>query len=160
MTHCAMYQGYEAVGQLAWPPVRSAKSVGARCRDQYWIGAIDVWLGPLQVLDLRQIVDHDVWTRRIPRQVVLVIVLGRIEGLVQLDTGNDRRLEDGRLPELVDVGLRDPGLLGAGRKDRRAVLRAYVRALAIELGRIVGHGEVNLQELGVADHLRIEGDLH
>ena len=45
-------------------------------------------------------------------------------------------------------------------EDRRAILRPGIRALPIELGRIVDHREENLQQPSVADLARVVGNLH
>ena len=128
-------------------------------RHKHRIRAVDVWLATFQPVDLRQIVDHDVRTAWVSREIVLVIVFGRIERLVRLNASDDRRLEDGRLLELVDVGFRDTPLLESCRKDRRPVLSAHVRSLSVEFGRIVCHREVNLQQAAVTDQLGIKADL-
>ena len=65
-----------------------------------------------------------------------------------------------RRVELREVGFGDTRLFGRGRKNRRAVLRADVRPLPIELGGIVRDGEVNLQDLAIRDLARVEGDLY
>ena len=80
-----------------------------------------------------------------------MILLGRIESAVRLDSGNDVGLERVRLVELGDVGPRDLHLLGVDGKNRRAVLRAGIRSLPIELGRIMRHREIDLQDVPVAD---------
>ena len=56
-----------------------------------------------------------------------MIVLGGIKRLLRLDRRDDGAFKDLRLIELSDIGLRDFGLLGILRKDRRTVLRAGVR---------------------------------
>ena len=45
----------------------------------------------LQVRDLRQVVVDDVGIGRVERQEILMIVLGRVEGLERLQRGDDRR---------------------------------------------------------------------
>src|SRR6185312_17193684 len=45
-------------------------------------------------------------------------------------------------------------------KDRRAITRADIGALAIDLGRIMRHREIDLQDAAIGDAMRIEGDLH
>jgi len=66
-----------------------------------------------------------------------MIVLGAIECPARFDRGDDGRFEHVRGIELGDVGLRHPRLLIVRRENRRAILRAFVRALAVELGRIM-----------------------
>ena len=70
-----------------------------------------------------------------------MIVLGRVKGLERLERGDDRSRKQLRLVEFGDVALRDLLLLVVGDEDRRAVLRALVRPLVVQLGRIVGDGE-------------------
>jgi hypothetical protein len=87
-----------------------------------------------------------------------VVILGRIEFQIRLDLGNDGGIVDVRLVELGDIGLGDTRLLGAGREDRRAILDAVVRTLAVELGRIMGDREINLEDAPVADLVGVEAD--
>src|SRR5271170_7196399 len=134
-------------------------SVRAGRRDEHRIGAIGLWKVALQLLDLRQVVDDDVGVARILRQKILMIGLGRIEGPAGLDGGDDRGVERMRLVELGDIGLGDLCLLRAGREDRRAILRAGVRPLAVELGRVMRDREIDLQDAAVADAAGIKGDL-
>src|SRR5258708_20469200 len=91
-------------------------------------------------------------------QVLLVVVLGSVEGGRRDDLGDDRAAEG---PPALQLPLRVQGrrlLLGIVKEDRRAVLRADVRSLAIR-----GRGIVILPEdpqqvlvggaLGVVLHL-------
>ena len=73
--------------------------------------------------------------------------------------GDDRPPERLRRAELGDIGIGDFLLLRIGREDRGSVLRADIRSLPVQLRRIVRHGEEYLQELAIADSLRIVGDL-
>ena len=98
--------------------------------------------------------------RRVQRQVVLMVVLRRIERPPRLDGGDDLPVEHPRLAELVDVGLRHLRLRRILRKDRRAILRARVRPLPVQLRRIVRHREIDLQQLAIADLFRIERHRH
>jgi hypothetical protein len=123
------------------------------------IPAIDLAEQPLQVVDLRQIVDDDVRVAGIVHEEVLVVGLGREEGLVHLDFGDDGGVKDAGLVELADIGLGGIGLCGAGREDRRPVLRADIRPLAVQLGRVVRDREEDLQQLPIADLLWVEGHL-
>ena len=65
-----------------------------------------------------------------------------------------------RRVELRDVVLRDLRLLCALRKNLRAILRAAVRALTVELRRVVRDREIDLQDLAVGHLMRVEGHLH
>src|SRR3954454_5586281 len=122
-------------------------------------GAVGVREKLLERFDLRQVVGGDVGVVGVQRQEILMVVLGRVEGAGRLDAGGYRPVVDVGLIELRDVGPGDPLLLRAGREQRRAVLRADVRALAIALGRVVSDGEVDLQDTAVADPARVVGDL-
>ena len=73
---------------------------------------------PLQFIDLGQIVDDDVGAVRVQREVILVIGLGRIEGLERLDRRCDGSAKRVRPIELIDVALRDACLIRICRKDR------------------------------------------
>ena len=101
------------------------------------------------MLDLGQIVDDDVRVAGIPCQEVLMVILGRVEGPIGLDLRDDRRVEDACLIELSDIALGDPRLLRIRREDRRSILGADIGPLAIELGRIMGDREINLQDAAV-----------
>src|SRR5262249_60947808 len=73
---------------------------------------------------------------------------------------HDRPLVDARLVELRDVVLRDLLLRFALRENLRAILRAGVGPLAVELRRIVRDGEVDLQDLAVGDFAPVERHAH
>ena len=92
---------------------------------------IDVGIGTLEIVDLREIVDHDVGVGRVQHQKVLMILLRGVEALERLDLGDDRRVEQAGLVELIDIRLGDLGLLGVLREDGGAILRAGIRALAM-----------------------------
>ncbi len=93
-------------------------------------------------------------------QEILVVVLRRIETFQRLDAGDDGRAEDVLPGQLLDVGLGDALLGRGGEEDLRAVAGTRVGTLAVELGGVVGDGEVEPQQLPVGDALRVEGDLH
>src|SRR5260370_41725331 len=97
---------------------------------------------------------------RMPREERLMIVLRRVELTIRLDLCHDGSVEDARLIELPNIGLGTPRLLRIRRKDGRAVLRADIRTLAIELGRIMGDREVDLQDSSIADLAGIKCDPH
>src|SRR5215475_10423657 len=67
---------------------------------EYRVSAIQVREQPLQILDLRQIVNHDVRIARVARQEILVVVLGRIKRVTSLDGGHDGRIEHASSIEL------------------------------------------------------------
>src|SRR3954454_16103994 len=105
----------------------------------------------LQVLDLRDVVEGNIGLVRVQRQVVLMIVFRRIEPLQRADLGHDRLLVDLGGVELGDIGLRHLLLLIIGSEDRRTILRTGVRALAVQLRRVMHHGKEYLQDLAIAD---------
>jgi len=104
-----------------------------------------------QMLDLWRIVENNVWLIGMESCVVLVIGLGGIEGLQRHDLGDDAVREDPRLIDLRNVGFGDALLLVVCIEDGRAVLRAFVGSLAIELRRVVSHREEYSQQLAVSD---------
>src|SRR5581483_9991093 len=132
-----------------------------RLRDRHRLVAPHVGECLLQVLDLRRVVEDDVGLRGMPDRVILVIGLGREERRIhRAGPGDDRALPRLRRIELRDVVPRDLRLRLALRENLRAVLRARVRSLAVELRRVVRDREEDLQNLAVGHLLRIEGHLH
>ena len=94
------------------------------------------------------------------RQVVLVIRLGGVERRQRDHLGDDLlRVALGGV-ELGDVLLGRFLLRRVGIEHRRAVLRAVVGVLAVQLRRIVHDREEDLQQRAVAHLLRVVGDLH
>jgi len=71
---------------------------------------------------------------------------------------HDRIVPDVLCLDLLDRLLGDRALLGRVREDDGAILCADVRALPIQCRRIV-HAEEDLEQIVIADLLRIEGDL-
>jgi hypothetical protein len=124
------------------------------------LAAVGIRKESLELVDLGKVVDPDVGMGGVPGQEVLVVALSRIEGLAALDLRDDGAVEDMRLVELRDVGLRDLGLLRARGEDGRAVLGAGIGALTVELSGIVRDREEDLKQPAVADHPRIERHLH
>ena len=104
---------------------------------QHRLSAVLLGKQLFQLRHLRQIVDHDVRVRRVLADKVLVIGLRRVERLAPLDCGHDGLIKRLRRIQLRDIRLGDALLLGIQRKDRRAVLRACIRALAVEFGGVV-----------------------
>src|ERR1700682_1569480 len=87
--------------------------------------------------------------------------VGVRKNLLQVpDLRHDRLLVDFCGVELRDIGLSNLLLLVGSGEDRRAILRAAVRALPVQLRRVVRHREEDLQDLAVADLLRVVFDLH
>ena len=111
-----------------------------------------------QVLDLGRIEHHDVRRVRVVRHVVLMVALGG-EELVELSHfRHDRTREILCLGQLIDVRGRFLFLSVVAIEDRRAILRADVRPLAIELRRIVRDGEEHLEQFAVRHDRRIVHD--
>src|ERR1700730_508140 len=88
-----------------------------------------------------------------------MVILGGIEGIETHHLGCDRPAKDLRWIELVDVGLGDPLLFRGSVKDCRAILRAFVRSLTIQLCRVMRDGEVHLKQLAVGNARWIVDDL-
>ena len=133
----------------------------ARLRHGHRLGAPDFREQLAHVLDLRRIVDGDVGLVGMMDRVILVIGLGRKEGRLHgVGLRHDRLLENMRGVELRDVGLGGFRLRFALRENLRAILRAAVRPLAVELRRVVRDREIDLQDLAVGHLARVEGHLH
>src|SRR5258707_11141160 len=81
-------------------------------------------------------------------EIALVVLLGRPEGRRVLDLGDDRLLERARFRQRRDLLACDARLLRRGGENDRAVLRAVIRSLVIELGRVV-HLEEQTDQLPV-----------
>ena len=73
-----------------------------------------------------------------------MIALGRVELVEGDDLSHDRIAENVSIVDLLDVALGDTLLLLIDVEDGTAVLRADVRALAVEGGRVVGNTEEDL----------------
>jgi hypothetical protein len=114
----------------------------------------------LRLLHLRHRHVHDVPILRMATAVVLMVLLGGIEGLQFHNLGHNRRMEDPRLIQLLDIRFRDPLLRWVRVENNRPVLRTYIGSLPVELRRIVRDVEENLQQLPIRDLARIVGDLN
>jgi len=113
----------------------------------------------LELGDLRRDDELAVARVGIAREVLLVIVLGGEEGLKRRQLG-----DNGVCKKLLGAHFFDHrfgiDFLGIRSvEDRRAVLGAYVRALAIKGGRVVD-GEEDVQQVREGDDGGVEGDLH
>ena len=96
---------------------------------------------------------------RIAGVVVLMVILGGVEGLERQYLG-----DDGIIPEVLRLEVTDDfqrgGLLpGQCGEDGGAVLGANVTALAVEGGGVVD-GEEDVQEDSVGDMSGVKGDAH
>ena len=90
---------------------------------------------------------------------VLVVRLGRIEGLQGNDLGYDRILEDPGFIELCDVRLGNPLLLVGATENGGTVLSALVGTLPVQLCGVVSHREKDAKQLAVSDFGRIVRNL-
>src|ERR1041384_974301 len=109
--------------------------------------------------DLRRIIHNDVKIVRMMDGIVLMIGLCRIERVEWVQFGDDSALEHFLFIELIDISLRDSLLVRGGKKDRRPVLRTYIRTLTVEFGWIVSDGEEDLKQRSVSNLRRIICDL-
>jgi len=105
----------------------------------------------LQVPYLGQVVDDNVRLRGVTGHVVLVVAFSGVEGLAGFDFGDDGGIENAGGVQLGDVGAGELGLFVRLREDGRAVLRAAVGALAVQLGGVVGDGKEDAQDFARAD---------
>src|ERR1044072_8438810 len=115
-----------------------------------------------ELAELRDLGRDDgaaVGLRGVPLEVVLMVVLGRVELVEWNDLCDEGRVTHARCIHLCDDLLGRLALLGAMVEDRRAVLRAHVRALTVQ-GRRVVYGEEDFEKFAVGDGRRVEGYLH
>ena len=94
------------------------------------------------------------------RSIILVIGFGAVECLQPLHPGDDRARERMRLVELRDIGLGEALLAIAGGENLGSILCPLVRPLPVQLGRIMRHRKIDLQQAAEGDLLRIECNLH
>ena len=92
-------------------------------------------------------------------EVLLVIILSRVERRRGRDLGHQRAIPYPGRVELTDDLLRDRLLLRAVIEDHRTVLRADIVALAVERSWVVDREE-DLQNLTQTDDGRIERHLY
>lgn len=95
---------------------------------------------------------------RVSAEVALMVVFCRVKS----DRGDDLRHKSSRPDpsrfEFSEPGLSNRLLFAVMEKNCRAILRANIVSLSILCGRVVD-GEENLQQVAVADDLRIKLDL-
>src|SRR5579885_2639156 len=82
--------------------------------------------------------ESDVGLIEMLPDVILVVVLCRIERREGLERGDNRTGKDLGLCQLPDFGLRSASFGFIGVEDRRPILRADIVVLTIELGRVMG----------------------
>ena len=92
--------------------------------------------------------------------ILLVVILALPEGRGGLQRGDDWLGEMFRGGQLVDYLLRNVLLLFIGIENRRAVLRAYIRPLPIQLRRVMRIFHEKFHQLAVARLFWIEGHLN
>ena len=112
---------------------------------------IEIWELLLEMFDLGGVALGDVGIFGMMGGVVLVIVFGAVEGLQGDDLCDDAVAEEFGVVKLFDVGLSDAALIVSVKENDGTVLRSGVRALAIELRRIVRNREENFQQSAVSD---------
>ena len=112
------------------------------------------------MLYLGHVIENDVGLVRMQCQIILVMLFGWIELWQRHDLRDDGVGKSARGGELLDVALRNFLLLIAGVEDRRTLLAAGIRALAIKLSGVVRHAEKYLQQLLIGNLRRIETDAH
>src|ERR1700687_5470380 len=91
--------------------------------------------------DFRQVVHHDVGLVRMVNGVVLMVSFGFIEGFESDNLRRNAAIKDLCLVELVNISFGNVLLFFAGVKDSRAVLRADVRSLPIQLRGVMRNRE-------------------
>src|ERR1044072_3133547 len=114
-----------------------------------------------ELAELRDLGRDDgaaVGLRGVPLEVVLMVVLGRVELVEWHDLCDDGRVPHARGRHLCDDLLGRLALLGAMVEDRRAVLRAHVRALTVQ-GRRVVYGGEEFQKFSGGYRRRVESFL-
>src|SRR4051812_18235950 len=82
-----------------------------------------------------------------------MIGLGREELAAGFDPGDGRRREYPGSVQLCDVGFGDASLLRIRRENCRTVLRAGVRPLMVQLGRVVRDREIDLEQPAIIDRV-------
>src|SRR4029450_9369283 len=102
----------------------------------------------LQVLHLWCVVVDDVGLIGVLRHVALMVILGGIEGLERLDRRGGGPGIQGLAGQLGHVGLGGLLLIRITVENRRAILSANVRSLAVKQGRLVYGAEQLAQLLG------------
>lgn len=114
----------------------------------------------LQMIYLRQIVDHDIRIVRVLDGIILVILLGGIKSVERHDLRHDRAAKNFRLINLIDVRVRDFLLVLIRVKNYGTILSSLVRALTIQLRGIVRDGEKYFQKLAHGNLRWIVNNLH
>ena len=96
------------------------------------------------MLDLGLVVDDDIRLAGVEGQIILVVRLRGMELLQRGDLGHDGFAEHtirGQFPDVFNCGFL---LTGIGKENGRTVLAPDIRALPVELGRVVGDDKEDL----------------
>src|SRR5207244_8502171 len=112
-----------------------------------------------ELRDLRGDDGAAVTRRGVLAEVVLMVLLGSVEGLQRRDFGHDRPVPNSGLVDLSDDLPRRLFLLRRGVEDRGSILGADVATLSIQRGRIVD-GEEDPQDVRERDDAWVERNLH
>ena len=91
----------------------------------------------MQIGDFRQVVDDDIRLVRVAHEIILVVSLGLVERLQLRYLGDNGACKRARRLKLGDVGFGHALLLVVGKEHGRAVLRARIRTLPIQFGRVI-----------------------
>src|SRR5579871_1628805 len=92
---------------------------------------IHVWKLLTQTIEFGQIVVDDIRIVWMEREIVLVIILSWVKGLERRNHRDNLSVKNLRLIQLAYISLGDALLIIGGKKDGRAILRAFVRALPV-----------------------------
>ena len=106
--------------------------------DQDGLFTVKVGQPCLESGQARLVIRHDVRLCRVALKVVLMFGFGGIKGREGADLGHDLAGQNPGRIQLRDVALKLLLLRGAFVKSCRAVLRAYIGMLAVQLGRVMG----------------------
>src|SRR6516165_9542489 len=110
--------------------------------------------------NLRRIVVYDVRVVGMMSSIVLMVSLGRIEGLQWNDLGYDRAREDLGFCQLRNIGLGNSFLFVLCVEEHRTILAAHIRTLPIQLSRIVRYRKEHPKQLAIGDLGWIVNNFH
>jgi len=111
-----------------------------------------------ELRDLRRDDHLAVGLRGVTPEIVAVVVLSRVERGERRDLRDNRSVPHAGRGQVADDLLGDGLLLLAVVEDGGAVLRADVRALAIQRRRVV-HAEKDVQQVAERDNRGVERDV-
>ena len=123
---------------LHWRPASARQGVcHAGGIGQNGLFTVKVWQPCLESGQPRLVVLDDVRRCRVAHMVVLMFGFGGIKGREGADLGDDFPGQNPGRIQLCDVALKLLLLRGAFVKSCRAVLRAHIGMLAVQLGRVM-----------------------